>query len=68
MAWWFWAAWLLVGILCSVLVFKRRRKVLQDMLAELVYLAALFAIITCVLQWPTKGVSAAAAPLLPALD
>src|SRR5262245_20495864 len=60
-AWWSWAAWLLVGILRSVLVFERRPregKLLQDILAGIVYLAAFFAIIAYVFDLPVQGLLA----------
>jgi small-conductance mechanosensitive channel/CRP-like cAMP-binding protein len=60
-AWWFWAAWLLVGILRSVLVFERRPregKLLQDILAGLIYLAAFFSIIAYVFNLPVQGLLA----------
>ena len=60
-AWWFWAAWLLVSILRTVLVFEQRPregKLLQDILAGLIYLAALFAIIAYVFNLPIQGLLA----------
>src|SRR5262245_55347876 len=60
-AWWVWAAWLLVGILRSVLVFELREregKLLQDILAGLIYLAAFFAIIAYVFNLPVQGLIA----------
>jgi small-conductance mechanosensitive channel len=60
-AWWVWAAWLVVGVLRSVLVFERRPregKLLQDILAGLVYLAALLAIIAYVFNLPVQGLLA----------
>jgi small-conductance mechanosensitive channel/CRP-like cAMP-binding protein len=60
-AWWLWAAWLMVGILRSVLVFERRPregKLLQDILAGLIYLAAIFAIIAYVFNLPVQGLLA----------
>ena len=53
--WWVYAAWLLVGLVRSVLVFKQRPregKLLQDILAGLIYLAAIFAIIAYVFDLP----------------
>jgi small-conductance mechanosensitive channel/CRP-like cAMP-binding protein len=50
-----------VGVLRSVLVFERRPregKLLQDILAGLVYLAALFAIIAYVFNLPVQGLLA----------
>jgi small-conductance mechanosensitive channel/CRP-like cAMP-binding protein len=60
-AWWLWAAWLMVGILRSVLVFERRPregKLLQDILAGLIYLAAIFGIIANVFNLPVQGLLA----------
>jgi small-conductance mechanosensitive channel/CRP-like cAMP-binding protein len=60
-AWWLWAAWLLVGILRSILVFEHRPregKLLQDILAGLIYLAALFAIVAYVFDLPIQGLLA----------
>ncbi|HEX3522001.1 MAG TPA: mechanosensitive ion channel family protein [Stellaceae bacterium] len=60
-AWWFWAAWFLVGVLRAFVVFQRRpreAKFLQDLLAGLIYLAAVFAIITYVFDLPIQGLLA----------
>ena len=60
-AWWVYGAWLLVGIVRSVLVFKQRPregKLLQDILAGLIYLAAIFAIIAYVFDLPIRGLLA----------
>src|SRR6516164_3191646 len=60
-AWWVYGAWLLVGIVRSVLVFKHRPregKLLQDILAGLIYLAAIFAIIAYVFDLPIRGLLA----------
>jgi small-conductance mechanosensitive channel len=60
-AWWFWAAWLMVGILRIVLVFElrpREGKLLQDILAGLIYLAAFFAIVAYVFDLPVQGLIA----------
>ena len=59
--WWVYAAWLLVGLVRSVLVFKQRPregKLLQDILAGLIYLAAIFAIIAYVFDLPIQGLLA----------
>jgi small-conductance mechanosensitive channel len=60
-AWWLWAAWFLVDVL-RLFVFTERRpregKLIQDLLAGLVYLAAGLAIITYVFDLPIKGVLA----------
>jgi small-conductance mechanosensitive channel/CRP-like cAMP-binding protein len=60
-AWWLWAAWLVVGILRRVLVFEQRpreSKLLQDLVAGLAYLAAIFAIIAYVFNLPVQGLLA----------
>ena len=60
-AWWFWAAWLLVGILRSVLVFEsrpREGRLLQDILAGVINLGAVFAIIAYVFDLPIQGLLA----------
>jgi small-conductance mechanosensitive channel/CRP-like cAMP-binding protein len=60
-AWWLWAAWLLVGFLRSFLIFERRprdAKLLQDIIAGIIYLAAFFAIIAYVFDLPIQGLLA----------
>ncbi len=60
-AWWLWAAWFLVGFLRAFVIVERRPregKLLQDLLAGLVYLAAVFAIIAYVLDLPVQGLLA----------
>src|SRR5580692_11318069 len=60
-AWWFWTAWFLVGVLRAFVVFQRsprEAKLLQDLLAGLIYLAAVFAIITYVFDLPIQGLLA----------
>ena len=60
-AWWLWAAWFVVGLLRVFLVTEHRPregKLVQDLLAGLVYLAALFAIIAYVFDLPIKGLLA----------
>jgi small-conductance mechanosensitive channel/CRP-like cAMP-binding protein len=60
-AWWGWGAWLLVGFLRSVLIFERRPregKLLQDIIAGVIYLAAFFAIIANVFELPIQGLLA----------
>jgi small-conductance mechanosensitive channel len=60
-AWWAWGAWLLVGFLRSFLNFERRpreAKLLQDILAGVIYLAAAFAIIAYVFDLPIRGLLA----------
>jgi small-conductance mechanosensitive channel len=60
-AWWLWAAWFLVGVLRAVVVFRRsprEAKLLQDLLAGLIYLTAAFAIIAYVFDLPIQGLLA----------
>src|SRR5580704_6950617 len=60
-AWWFWAAWLLVGFLRAFVIVERRPregKLLQDLLAGLIYLAAVFAIIAYVFDLKIQGLLA----------
>jgi small-conductance mechanosensitive channel len=60
-AWWFWAAWFLVGFLRAFVVAEHRPregKLIQDLLAGLIYLAALFAIIAYVFDLPIQGLLA----------
>src|ERR1700719_3758996 len=60
-AWWLWTAWFLVGVLRAFVVFQRsprEAKLLQDLLASLIYLAAVFAIITYVFDLPIQGLLA----------
>src|SRR5215468_2883632 len=60
-AWWLWTAWFLVSVLRAfVLVEHRPRegKLLQDLLATLIYLAAVFAIIAYVFDLPIQGLLA----------
>src|ERR1700730_91237 len=60
-AWWVWAAWFLVGVMRAVVVFQRsprEGKLLQDLLAGLVYLAAVFAIVAYVFDLPIQGLLA----------
>src|SRR5262249_49322305 len=50
-AWWLWAAWFVVGFLRVFVIVERRPhegKLLQDLLAGLVYLASFFAIVSYV--------------------
>jgi small-conductance mechanosensitive channel/CRP-like cAMP-binding protein len=61
MAWWLWVAWLLVGFLRSFLVMEHRPregKIVQDLLAGVIYLAAGFAIIAYVFDLPVRGLLA----------
>src|SRR5581483_4621894 len=60
-AWWLWAAWLLVGIVHAFLVVTRRPhrgRLAQDLLAGMVYLAALFAIVGYVFDLSIQGMVA----------
>src|ERR1700726_3342276 len=64
--WWFVAAWLAVGFLRAFVVLGRQpreSKLVQDLLAALVYLAAIFAIIADVLDLPVKGLLATSGAL-----
>jgi small-conductance mechanosensitive channel/CRP-like cAMP-binding protein len=60
-AWWLYAAWFLVGVLRAALVFRgspRETKLLQDVLAGLIYVAAVFAIVAYVFDLPVQGLLA----------
>src|SRR3984893_17363650 len=60
-AWWLWTAWFFVGVLRAFIVFQRsprEAKLLQDLLAGVIYLAAVFAIITYVFDLPIQGLLA----------
>src|ERR1700741_5465700 len=60
-AWWLWAAWFLVGVLRAFVVFQRsprEAKLIQDLLAGLIYLVAVFAIIAYVFDLPIQGLLA----------
>ena len=60
-AWWLWAAWFLVSFLRAFVIVEHRPregKLLQDLLASLIYLAAVFAIITYVFDLPIQGLLA----------
>ena len=60
-AWWLWSAWLLVGFMRVFVATERRPregKLIQDLLAAGIYLAALFAIISYVFDLPIKGLLA----------
>jgi small-conductance mechanosensitive channel len=59
--WWLWVAWLLDGVVRALIVFQhspREAKLLQDLLAGVIYLAALFAIVSNVLDLPIQGLLA----------
>jgi small-conductance mechanosensitive channel len=60
-AWWLWMAWFLVGFLRAFVIVEHRPregKLLQDLLAGLIYLAALFAIVSYVFDLPLQGLLA----------
>ena len=60
-AWWLWMAWFLVGLLRAFVIVERRPregKLLQDLLAGLTYLAAVFAIVAYVFDLPIQGLLA----------
>lgn len=60
-AWWLLAAWFLVGVLRVFLVTEHRPregKLVQDLLAGVIYLAAVFAIIAYVFNLPIQGLVA----------
>src|SRR5229473_155966 len=60
-AWWLWMAWFLVGFLRAFVIVERRPregKLLQDLLAGLIYLAALLAIVSYVFDLPIQGLLA----------
>jgi len=59
--WWLWTAWFLVGFLRVFVISERRPregKLLQDLLAGLIYLASVFAIIGYVFDLPIQGLLA----------
>src|SRR5262245_57476719 len=60
-AWWLWTAWFLVSLLRAFVIVEHRPregKLLQDLLASLIYLAAIFAIIAYVFDLPIQGLLA----------
>ena len=60
-AWWLWAAWFLVSCLRAFVIVEHRPregKLLQDLLATLIYLAAVFAIMAYVFDLPLQGLLA----------
>src|SRR5499427_7903181 len=60
-AWWLWAAWFLVSFLRAFVIIEHRPregKLLQDLLAGLIYLASVFAIIGYVFDLPIQGLLA----------
>lgn len=59
--WWLWAAWFVVGLLRTIVIVERlprESRLLQDLLAGLTYLTALFAIAAYVLELPVQGLLA----------
>jgi len=64
--WWLAAAWLTSGFLRAFVVLGRKpteAKLVQDLLAALIYLAAMFAIVANVLDLPIKGLLATSGAL-----
>ena len=64
--WWLGAAWLAVGFLRAFVVLGRQpreSKLVQDLLAALIYLAATFAIVAYVFDLPVKGLLATSGAL-----
>ena len=64
--WWLGAAWLAVGFLRAFVVLERQprdTKLVQDLLAALIYLAATFAIVAYVFDLPVKGLLATSGAL-----
>src|ERR1700704_5986762 len=64
--WWLGAAWLAVGFLRAFVVLGRQpreSKLVQDLLAALVYIAATFAIVADVFDLPVKGLLATSGAL-----
>ncbi len=60
-AWWLWTAWFVVGLLRVFVVTEHRPregKLIQDVLAGIVYLAAIFAIVSYVFDLPIRGLLA----------
>ena len=60
-AWWLWAAWFVVGLLRVFVVTEHRPregKLIQDLLAGLVYLSAILAIVAYVFDLPIRGLLA----------
>jgi small-conductance mechanosensitive channel len=59
--WWLWAAWFLVGVVRAFIIAEHRPrevKLVQDLLAGLIYLSAVFAIIAYVFNLPIQGLLA----------
>jgi small-conductance mechanosensitive channel/CRP-like cAMP-binding protein len=64
--WWLAAAWLAVGFLRAFIVWHsqpRESKLVQDLLAALIYLAATFAIVAHVFDLPVRGLLATSGAL-----
>ena len=64
--WWLAAAWLAVGFLRAFVVLSRQpreSKLVQDLLAALIYLAATFAIVAHVFDLPVRGLLATSGAL-----
>jgi small-conductance mechanosensitive channel/CRP-like cAMP-binding protein len=60
-AWWLFAAWFVVGFLRAFVIVEHRPregKLLQDLMAGLIYVVAAFAIITYVFDLPIQGLLA----------
>ena len=60
-AWWLWAAWFLVGFLRAFVITEHRpreAKLVQDLLAGIIYLAAAFAVVSYVFDLPVQGLLA----------
>jgi small-conductance mechanosensitive channel len=60
-AWWLWTAWFIVGFLRAFVVAEHRpreAKLVRDLLAGLIYLAAVFAIVAYVFDLPVSGLLA----------
>jgi len=60
-AWWFWVAWFLVGVVRVLVIAEHRPregKLIQDLLAGLIYLAAALAVIAYVFDLPIQGLLA----------
>jgi small-conductance mechanosensitive channel/CRP-like cAMP-binding protein len=60
-AWWLWGAWFLVSVVRAVIITEHRPhegKLVQDLLAGLIYLSAVFAIIAYVFGLPIRGLLA----------
>jgi small-conductance mechanosensitive channel len=60
-AWWLWTAWFVVGFLRAFVIVEHRPregKLLQDLMAGLIYLAAIFAIVAYVFDLRIQGLLA----------